>query len=202
MNRVWIAALGAATLAISAISIYVDQRSPSPDRNSVSAANQGEVFSLLGKRATLPDVSFVDGGGGPMRLSDFRGKTILLNVWATWCAPCRKEMPALDRLQAKLGGPGFEVLALSIDRDGAPAVKSFYEELDIKELRIYVDPTAQASSDLAAIGLPTTLLVDPQGREIGRKVGPAEWDSPEVVKVIQKYLETPVASAPGRGLFQ
>jgi len=202
MNRGWIAALGAAALVVSAFSIYIDQRSPSPDRNSVSAATQGGVFSLLDKRAPLPDVSFVDGGGRPVRLSDFRGKTILLNIWATWCAPCRKEMPVLDRLQTKLGGPGFEVVALSIDRGGAVAVKSFYEELDIKELRIYVDATAQATSDLRAIGLPTTLLVDPQGREIGRKVGPAEWDSPEVVKLIRKYLETPAASASSRGTIQ
>lgn len=202
MNRVWLAVFGAAALIVSALSIYLDQRSPSPDRNSVSAAVQEGVFSLLDRRAVLPDVSFVEGEGRPMRLSDFRGKTILLNVWATWCPPCRREMPALDRLQAKLGGPGFEVVALSIDRGGAQAVKSFFEELNIRELRIYADPTTQASSDLSAIGLPTTLLIDPQGREIGRKVGPAEWDSPEVVKVIQKYLETPVASAPGRGLFQ
>jgi thiol-disulfide isomerase/thioredoxin len=191
MIRMWIAVFGVAVLAVSAFSIYIDQGS---ERKNVSAAKQEAVFSVRGKHATLPDVSFTDGDGRPMRLSDFRGKTILLNVWATWCAPCREEMPALDRLQAKLGSPGFEVVALSIDRGGAVAVWGFYEKLGIQKLRIYVDATAQASSDLNAIGLPTTLLVNAEGREIGRKIGPAEWDSPEVVRVIQKYLETPTAS--------
>ncbi len=201
MNRIWLGAFGAAALIIAALNIYhLEQKSSSPEH--VAASGQGKVFSLPTKRATLPDVAFVDGSGHPMRLSDFRGKMILLNVWATWCTPCRKEMPALDRLQAKLGGDGFQVVALSIDHGGASAVKNFYEELDIKELRIYVDATARASSDLRAIGLPTTLLVDPQGREIGRKVGPAEWDSPEIVKVIRKYLETPVARASARGSFR
>jgi thiol-disulfide isomerase/thioredoxin len=192
MNRMWIAVFGVAILAVSAFSIYIDQGS---ERKSVSAAKQEAVFSMLAKRAALPDARFTDGDGRPMRLSDFRGKTILLNVWATWCAPCRKEMPALERLQAKLRGSAFEVVALSIDRGGATAVKSFYEELDIKDLRVYVDATAQAFSEFNAIGLPTTLLIDAQGREIGRKVGPAEWDSPEVVKVIEKYVEMPTVSA-------
>jgi thiol-disulfide isomerase/thioredoxin len=191
MNRMWIAVSGVAVLAVSAFSIYIDQGS---ERKNVSTAKQEAVFSMLAKRAALPDVRFTDGDGRSVRLSGFRGKTILLNIWATWCAPCRKEMPALERLQAKLGGPAFEVVALSIDRGGATAVKSFYEELGIKDLRVYVDATAQAPSEFNAIGLPTTLLIDAQGREIGRKVGPAEWDSPEVVRVIQKYLETPTAS--------
>lgn len=139
---------------------------------------------------TLPGVAFEDGAGRKLSLAEFRGKLVLLNIWATWCTPCRKEMPALDRLQSQLGGPGFEVVALSIDRGGALAVKSFYEELEIKELRVYVDPTTRASSDLQAVGLPTTLLVDRHGREVMRKVGPAEWDSPEMVQVIRKYLQT------------
>ncbi|MGQ0749139.1 MAG: TlpA family protein disulfide reductase [Betaproteobacteria bacterium] len=194
MYRAWIAAFGVVALAVSAFSIYLAQRSPPPGRESVSAVAEKGVFSVLAKPTTLPDVTFTDGEGRSMRLSNFRGKTILLNVWATWCAPCRKEMPALERLQARLGGPGFQVVAVSIDRGGAVAVKSFYEELAIEELRIYVDTTIQVSSNLNAIGLPTTLLIDAQGREIGRKVGPAEWDSPEVVKMIEKYL---AASKPG-----
>ncbi len=198
MNRVWLGALGAAVLVIAAINIYLEQGSSSPEGKNLSASKQGALFTLQTKRAKLPDIAFVDGDGRPMRLSDFRGKTILLNIWATWCTPCRKEMPALDRLQAKLGGDRFEVVALSIDHGGASAVKRFYEELAIQKLRVYVDATTRASSDLGTIGVPTTLLVDPHGREIGRKVGPAEWDSPEVMKVIRKYLETPAAGASAR----
>lgn len=188
MNRRWIAALGVAVLFVSALGIYLDQRSPAPDRGS---GKRESVFNISSPRAALPEVSFADGDGRPIRLSDFRDKTILLNIWATWCPPCRKEMPALERLQGMLGGPAFEVVALSIDAGGATAVKSFYEELDIRKLRVYVDPTTRASSELNVIGLPTTLLIDARGREIGRKIGPAEWDSPEVVKAIRKYLDAP-----------
>ncbi|MBI2315717.1 MAG: TlpA family protein disulfide reductase [Betaproteobacteria bacterium] len=195
MKRVWFAALAAAVAIASAIGISRYRDSAPAGAPAASRAKQGEVFSMLDQRALLADVNFIDGEGRPLRLSGFRGKAILLNLWATWCTPCREEMPTLDRLQAKLGGPRFEVLALSIDAGGVPAVKRFYEEIGIKRLRIYVDSTMQASSDLRAFGLPTTLLIDAQGREIGRKVGPAEWDSPAVVKVIEKYLETPAASA-------
>lgn len=193
MNRLWLAAFGVVVLAVSAVGIYLEQKPPSGGPNG--AAAQAAAFTLLGKRATLPDVGFVDGEGRPVRLADFRGKTILLNIWATWCPPCRKEMPALERLQLKIGGPDFEVVALSIDRGGAVAVKSFYEELDINALRVYVDPTTEASSNLNVIGLPTTLLIDAEGLEIGRKIGPAEWDSPEVVTAIRAYLRTPETTA-------
>ena len=92
----------------------------------------------------VPDLSFVDGDGREMSLADFHGRTILLNIWATWCVPCREEMPALDRLQAKLGGPGFEVVPLSIDRDGLPKVKGFYDELGLEAMGIYLDDTGKA----------------------------------------------------------
>ena len=97
---------------------------------------------------------------------------VLLNLWATWCVPCRKEMPALDRVQARLGGPDFEVVAMSIDRKGLPAVQAFYAELGLKALAIHVDGSGGAASQLGALGLPTTLLVDAQGYEVGRAVGP------------------------------
>src|SRR5712692_6731596 len=133
-------------------------------------------------------IQFEDADGRPRSLTDFRGKVVLLNIWATWCVPCRKEMPTLDRLQAKLGGSDFQVVALSIDRGGVPVVKQFYEELGLKSLGIYVDQSGQAASVLGALGIPTTLLVDREGREIARKLGPAEWDSPDVIDVIRQHL--------------
>src|SRR5918995_3017081 len=87
----------------------------------------------------MPDIEFENGQGEALSLADFRGKVVLLNIWATWCAPCRREMPTLERLQAELGGPDFEVVALSIDRKGLPVVKEFYEELGLRELGMYVD---------------------------------------------------------------
>lgn len=146
-------------------------------------------FSLLDQPRPLPELHFVNGDGRPMTLADFRGRVVLLNLWATWCVPCRKEMPTLDRLQAKLGGPDFQVITLSIDRGGLPVVKQFYKELGLKSLGIYVDQSGKAASTLGAVGIPTTLLIDRQGREIGRKVGAAKWDSAEVIKVLRPYLK-------------
>lgn len=137
----------------------------------------------------LPEIWFEDGEGRKLALADFGGKVVLLNVWATWCPPCRKEMPSLDRLQARLGGRDFEVLPLSIDRGGIFVVKDFYEEMDLKTLRMAVDKTANSAGYLKVFALPTTLLIDRRGREIGRVVGPAEWDSPPALAVIRHHIE-------------
>ena len=146
-------------------------------------------FDLLDPPRPLPELRFVDGEGRPLTLADFRGKVILLNIWATWCIPCLREMPTLDRLQAKLGGPRFEVVVLSIDIGGIPVVEKFYRALKLKALGIYVDKTLRVQRDLGIVGIPTTLLIDRQGREIGRLAGPAEWDSPEAIKAIRRYLK-------------
>lgn len=142
----------------------------------------------------VPEVPFVDGEGKPHTLADFKGKVVLLNLWATWCVPCRKEMPTLDRLQAQLGGADFQVLALSIDQGGVQLVRDFYREVGIQHLGIYIDESASAISSIGAFGLPATLLLDRQGRELGRKLGEATWDSPEVVA----YLKEVIASSRGQ----
>ena len=133
-------------------------------------------------------ISFQDGGGQPRSLADFNGKVVLLNVWATWCVSCRKEMPALDRLQAALGGPNFEVVPLSIDRGGPDAVKKFYAETGVHNVGIFIDTSGQAVRALGAVGLPTTLLIDRAGRELGRIVGPAEWDAPEMIGFLKPII--------------
>lgn len=136
----------------------------------------------------LPVSRFVDGDGADHTLADFRGKVLLLNIWATWCVPCRREMPTLDRLQARLGGPDFHVLPLSIDRAGSDAVRRFYQEIQIENLGIYVGEEWQTLGALRVIGLPTTLLISREGQEIGRLVGPAEWDGPEAVAQFQSAI--------------
>jgi thiol-disulfide isomerase/thioredoxin len=136
----------------------------------------------------LPDIRFADGAGRPRALTDFRGRVVLLNLWATWCAPCRREMPTLDRLQAALGGPDFEVVALSIDRAGIDAVRKFYGDVGVEHLGLYIDGTGKAASALGAVGVPTTLLIDRDGREIGRLAGTAEWDAPEMMAFIRRHL--------------
>jgi len=136
----------------------------------------------------LPDIPFADEQGRVLSLKDFRGKTVLLNIWATWCGPCRKEMPTLDRLQARLGGERFQVVALSIDRGGPSVVRKFYAETGVRDLALFVDASGRAGSSPGLVGLPGTLLIDPEGREVGRLIGPAEWDSPEMIAFLEAQV--------------
>ena len=156
-----------------------------------TVAPGGPLLAAHAAPRPMPELAFEDDKGRKRALSEFRGKVVLLNIWATWCVPCREEMPALDRLQQKLGGPGFEVLALSIDSGGAPAVRRFYDEIGIRSLAIYVDPAIRATSSLHVVGVPTSLLADRQGREIARHAGPAQWDTPEAARAIARYMESP-----------
>jgi thiol-disulfide isomerase/thioredoxin len=150
-----------------------------PAGNRAAQPDDGAaIMSLHDAPRELPELRFTDGSGKPISLADFRGKLILLNLWATWCGPCREEMPTLDRLQSALGGPDFEVVALSIDRAGIGVVDAFYTEIGINNLARYIDESGKVAQQLNALGLPTTLLLDREGREIARHVGPAEWDTP------------------------
>lgn len=155
---------------------------------STEAGRESAVMSLHDTPRAVPELRFDDGNGKPLTLANFRGKLVLLNIWATWCGPCREEMPTLDRLQARLGGPDFEVVALSIDRAGIGVVTAFYDEIGIKHLARYIDGSGKAAGQLAAVGLPTTLLIDREGREIGRHVGPAEWDAPAMVTFFEQQI--------------
>lgn len=154
-----------------------------------------KTLQFSAKPAELPALRFVDRGGRSLSLHDFAGRPILLNLWATWCVPCRKEMPSLDRLQAKFDPSQFLVLTLSVDRGGAPTVERFYQELGLKSIGVYVDQSGSALQDLRAPGLPITLLVNEQGQEIGRKIGPAEWDSPQIMSVLHERLHLPAEKA-------
>ncbi len=175
-----------------------DIRIVSPPVEAPPSPGAGIDFAPLDEPRALLELRFADGDGRTLSIADFRGRLVLLNIWATWCAPCLREMPTLDRLQAELGGTDFEVVALSIDRQGVPAVKTFYEELGLEALGVFVDRFTKVTRDISIIGIPTTLLVDRQGREIGRVVGPAEWDSPEAVTLVRRYLEWPSSGLGGR----
>lgn len=126
---------------------------------------------------SLPPLRFATPSGAATGLVAWRGRTVLLNVWATWCTPCREEMPTLDRLQAALGGSGFEVLPVSVDSGGLAAVQAFFRNTGVKHLQPYLD-TQHDTAQLAVKGIPLTLLVDAQGREVARKRGLAHWDAP------------------------
>lgn len=137
---------------------------------------------------TLPEVVFYDEANNRVKLDKWRGKVVVLNLWATWCPPCVKEMPSLDRLQQRLGGDFFQVVVLSVDEGGFKAVRQFFKQTGVKNLDMYLDPNFKAASALKAPGMPTTILIDVKGREIGRLVGDAEWDTPEMIGFFRKII--------------
>ena len=145
----------------------------------------------------LPDLAFDDADGKPRKLSDWRGRTVLVNLWATWCVPCRREMPALDALQAKLGGPDFEVVAVNIDTRDPDKPKNFLKEANLIRIGYFSDPTAKVFQDLKsmgkALGMPTSVLVDRNGCEIANIAGPAEWASDDAVKLISTAVKPAAA---------
>jgi thiol-disulfide isomerase/thioredoxin len=156
----------------------------------------GEVAAMnISKQPErLNDYAFVDPEGKPISLSAFKGKTVLLNIWATWCVPCRAEMPELDKLQAVLGSDKFQVVTVNIDTARLDRPKKFFEETGVKALTLYADPKAKIFFELKqagkALGLPVTVLVDPEGCQIGLMNGPANWHSADAKALLTKALET------------
>lgn len=146
------------------------------------------AFLVKTERPLVPDLGFTDATGSPVKLEKWRGRVVLLNLWATWCAPCRKEMPTLNALQKQLGSKDFEVVALSVDRKGLAVSSAFLKDTGADSLGLYADETAKSLEDLQVPGLPVTLLVDRRGREIGRLLGPAAWDSAEAVALIKAAI--------------
>ena len=146
-------------------------------------------FTLGGDPVPLLSPPFKDGAGRNLMLSDFAGRVVLLNIWATWCPPCREEMPALDALQRKLGGPGFAVVPISIDRGGIDVARSFYREIGIRDLGLYWGEDVRVQLAFAAFGLPTTLFIDRRGQELARIFGPARWDKPAAIAQIESVID-------------
>ncbi len=150
-----------------------------------------DATETLNEVSTVP---FYMDDGTERTLADFLGSPLVVNLWATWCAPCVREMPALDRLSAEVGGDGIRVLALSADRGGAPVVEKFYDDNGIRNLPVMIDRGGKLARSLNAPGLPMTVLVDAKGREIGRVVGEAEWDDAATIEFLRGCL------TPGRGM--
>lgn len=146
-----------------------------------AAVSSPERFAVHDTPRPVAELPFENGQGEAMTLADFHGRIVLLNLWATWCPPCRNEMPTLDRLQAELGGEHFEVVALSVDRAGPGVVREFFAEEGIEHLALYIDASMRALPRLAVTGLPTTLVLDARGREIARLVGEADWAAPAML---------------------
>lgn len=177
------AALGQALLRTS-----FEGASAAAEKPASLAVGSISNFTLFVQPKPVPRAQFKDAAGRAIDLTAFRGKVVLVNLWATWCLPCRLEMGSLDRLQAELGGADFAVVAISLDREGPGAVERFFKEIGIKNLALYIDDTTKAGREFGARGLPVSFLLNREGMEVGRLIGPAEWDTKEAVTLMRNFM--------------
>ena len=168
-------------LAAPALGAADEGEADMPDRTKL-----GE-FVPSSQPFTAPAISLADTNGHSVELSDLRGKLVLVNLWATWCEPCLREMPSLERLQSRLG-ERIAVLAVSEDRGGNKTVEPFIAKLGLKSVKIYIDPKSEVGHAFGARGLPTSFLIDREGKVLGRVEGAAEWDSPKILGVLEPLL--------------
>lgn len=166
----------------------VETAAPAGGFSKVLATGPMAGFVIYPQRRRIAAFSFNNDKGETLDLSKWKGRVVLLNLWATWCAPCRKEMPDLAKLQTLLGGPDFEVVALSLDRKGLAASQAFLKETGVGNLAAYVEPEGKTLSAVQALGLPATILIDRNGREAGRVLGPLEWASPEAQAMVKALM--------------
>jgi len=167
-----------------------------PNNNIPQGLNAGAMkrFEFHDRPTPATAATFQDENGNEKRFSDFKGKVILVNLWATWCAPCIKEMPDLNELQQSLGGNGFEVVLLSENQDGIESSLAFLEENNISHLKTYIDGNRAVARTLKSNVLPTSILIDADGLEVGRLIGPAEWNSGDAQALINYFISKARAS--------
>jgi thiol-disulfide isomerase/thioredoxin len=181
MRKLWLAAVYTALAAFA---------TPAGAEAGLASLLTGAMrkFVLHPEPRAVPDVAFRDVAGGEHRLGDWKGRVILVNYWATWCAPCRQEMPALDRLQAAMGGDRFAVVTIATGRNAVPAIERFFAETGVRHLPILLDARSALARASGVAGLPATVLIDAAGREVGRVIGEAAWDSPEAMALIAAVI--------------
>jgi thiol-disulfide isomerase/thioredoxin len=178
-----------AALVAGAIGGWLMMKGPLAAGDRPPLAGQMKKFSLHETPRPAPEAAFQTTDGKRVDLGEFHGRLILVNLWATWCPPCVEEMPSLERLQAALGSDDFTVVAISSDRTGLKVVSPFLEKHGLQRLPIYLDPDTSFTRSTGARGLPTSLLIDRDGRELGRFEGAADWDSGDATALIRYYLK-------------
>ncbi|HOO47099.1 MAG TPA: TlpA disulfide reductase family protein [Deltaproteobacteria bacterium] len=195
MNRVFLRLTSASVFILAGVLFWHeysgDQKNGEVKENILAAPHLGPLRAITPPQV-LPKFRFVDRAGEEHTLADFRGKMLLVNIWATWCPPCREEMPSLDRLQSQIGSDDFYVLTISTDLNGISTVQDFFWLNGITSLEAYADFNGETENALKVPGLPTTLLIDKKGDAIGVMVGPTEWDSEEIIAVISAQLSPEV----------
>lgn len=196
MSKSALVYLGVAAIAIAAIA-FVTLRDPAttgaaPDMSAAAALRTGDMKKLNFHPDLRPASAqpFESAEGGTGSLADYKGKIVLLNFWATWCAPCRKEMPMLSELQRDLGGDTFEVVTLATGRNPQPAMAKFFDEIGVDNLPLHRDPKQEIARDMAVLGLPVTVLLDRNGNEIARMTGDADWSSDSAKAILTNVIQT------------
>ncbi|WP_101068741.1 TlpA family protein disulfide reductase [Roseovarius salinarum] len=195
LNRSTVLYLAIGVCAIAALAFFLQRSDEGASRTAdaarIEALREGDM-KKLNVHATPRAVSesafeTIDGEAGT--LADFAGKHLLVNFWATWCAPCRKEMPMLSELQTDFGGPDFEVVTIATGRNPPPAMKKFFDEIGVDNLPLHRDPDQKIARDMGILGLPITIIVDPQGREVARLQGDADWNSDSARAIVRALVE-------------
>ena len=169
-------------LAFGAIAAHADP--------ALDALREGDMKKLAfhADPQVVPATAFVDETDAKLSLEEYRGKYVVLNFWATWCAPCRHEMPMLSNLQTEFQGDSFEVVTIATGRNSLTGMKKFFDEIEVDNLPLYRDPRQKLAREMAVLGLPITVILDPEGREIARLIGDAEWDSDSAKAIIAALL--------------
>ena len=192
LGVVYTAAGRTAILAALALALLMAAAPARADFAEIAALREGDMRKLGFHDAPRPvaDARMIDATDAPHDLSDWHGKWVVLNFWATWCAPCRHEMPALDRLEGALGGADFAVLPVATGRNPVPAITRFYQETALTNLPVLRDPTQAMSRSMGVLGLPVTIILNPEGHEIARMTGDAEWDSPSALAILRALIDS------------
>ena len=195
MSKSALVYLGVAVIAIAAIA-FVALRDPATtgaasDMSAAAALREGDMKKLNFHPELRPTsaLTFTTADGGTGSLADYKGKVVLLNFWATWCAPCRKEMPMLADLQRELGGDSFEVVTLATGRNAPPAMQKFFDEIGVDNLPLHRDPKQEIAREMAVLGLPVTVIINPDGMEIARMTGDADWSSDSAKAILANVIE-------------
>ena len=176
-------------LAVLYTALALSANAAHADVAAAEAARQGTMKKLLfSDPVEVSDIAFTDPEGGEFRLQDFGGKHVVVNFWATWCAPCRKEMPMLSELQDEFGGETFEVITIATGRNSIPGIRKFLDEVGVDNLPLYLDPKSKLGREMGVLGLPITVILDPEGREIARMRGDAEWNSESAKAVVRALI--------------
>ena len=181
-------------LAVLYTAIALSANAANADIAAAEAARDGTMKKLLfSAPVAVSEVAFTDPEGSEYQLSGFAGKLVVLNFWATWCGPCRKEMPMLAELQAEFGGDNFQVVTIATGRNSLTGIRKFLEDVGVDNLPIYLDPKSKLGREMGVLALPITVILNRDGREIARMRGDAEWNSDSAKAVIRALLDTPAS---------